>query len=149
MRDSTMHLITSSQQTGFGFPAGFGGSSFHGSNSHSQEPLLLISATSIGSGVIHLFDYPIVNVYWERVNLFCVFPLYNLFFIPKVLSRVYSDVCCRVCMTSLAIGPATEEPPPPSLTQTTNAYGAFSSSVNPTNHASESSPPVSAVPDLA
>ena len=56
LRDSTMHLITSSQQISSGFLISFGGSPFHGSVPALLMPLLLISATSIGSGVIHLMS---------------------------------------------------------------------------------------------
>ena len=48
LRDSTMHLITSSQQIGFGIPICFGGSSFHSFSPSFEKLLLLISATSIG-----------------------------------------------------------------------------------------------------
>ena len=56
LRDSTMHLITSSQQISPGLLICFGGSPFHGSVPALFLPLLLISATSIGSGVIHLMS---------------------------------------------------------------------------------------------
>ena len=54
LRDSTTHLITSSQNAGPGTHASFGGSPFRSPCSPRFRPLLLISATSIGSGVIHL-----------------------------------------------------------------------------------------------
>ena len=55
LRDSTLHLITASQEIGPGSPSSFGGSSFRRPELSGYSSLLLIiSATSIGSGVIQL-----------------------------------------------------------------------------------------------
>ena len=72
LRDSTMHLVTSSQKARPGDLTIFGESSFRGPCTRtSLQPLLIISATSIGSGVIHLFNALIINTSKYIVKHFC------------------------------------------------------------------------------
>ena len=74
LRDSPVHLIAPSQPAGSGIPVSFGGSSFHGhAPLRAERPLLLISATSIGSGVIHLLMFFILKFKSRHVNCFCDF----------------------------------------------------------------------------
>ena len=57
LRDSPAHLIAPSQQTGFGMPASFGGSSFHG-----RAPCASLTVTHNLRDLYRVRCYSLVNV---------------------------------------------------------------------------------------
>lgn len=58
LRDSPLHLIAASQQTGFGIPVSFGGSSFHG-----RAPLRFMKTVTLNlRDLYRVRCYSLVNV---------------------------------------------------------------------------------------
>ena len=71
LRDSPAHLIAPSQQTGFGIPASFGGSSFHG-----RAPCASLTVTLNLRDLYRVRCYSIyaliIKALFQCVNSFCV-----------------------------------------------------------------------------
>ena len=80
LRDSTMHLITSSQLAGIGSPAGFGGSSFRSLRSHVCKTVTL-----------NLRDLYRVRCYSFDYNIICILCIYVKFFVYLTKYIWHSD----------------------------------------------------------